>query len=108
MKNKNYTSEDGLHILHYLGINNITDREREKFKEKWDIIYKGSHNVIHTIWTLYAQVLPFTCGASSTNSFDVAQGRDSDFGERLEKTGLDEKLRTGKSLGDILKERVRY
>ena len=34
-----YTAEDGLNVLSYLGITNITDREKEVFREKWGEFY---------------------------------------------------------------------
>lgn len=31
-----YTADDGLKVLEYFGITNITDAEREVFKDKWE------------------------------------------------------------------------
>ena len=99
-----YTAQDGLNVLGYLGITNITNREREVFREKWDGVYKGRRNLIGAIWTLYSEVLPFICGDGDRGSFVVAQLRDSDFDRRLQTTGLDEELIRGIPLEEILKK----
>ena len=100
-----YVAEDGLNVLSYLGITNITGKEKEVFREKWDEFYKNENNdFVRAIWELYAEALPFICGDGDRNSFMVAQLRDSDFGKRLETTGLDEDLKKGLSLEDIFKK----
>ncbi|MBS3090974.1 hypothetical protein J4217_00820 [Candidatus Pacearchaeota archaeon] len=101
----NYTAEDGLNVLNYLGITRITDKEKAVFREKWNNLYQSKkQDIIGTVWTLYAEVLPFICGEGDRGSFVVAQMRDSDFGRRLETTGLDRKLGEGILLEQILKE----
>lgn len=97
-----YTAEDGLNVLEYLGIKNITEKEKQVFKEKWGEFYNG--DLIGATWTLYSEALPFICGDRDRGSFMVAQLRDSDFGKRLETTGLDKELKEGKSLSEILKK----
>jgi len=98
-----YTAEDGLSVLNHLGITNITAREKAVFREKWDEFYQGrDQNLIGTTWALYAEALPFMCVGDRGSSI-VAQIRDSDFGERLETTGLDIELKQGVPLKDILK-----
>ena len=100
-----YTAEDGLMILNYLGITNITDREKEVFREKWNEFYRGrNQDVIGTTWTLYAETLPFICGDGDRGSFMTAQLRDSDFGGKLETTELDKELQHGVPLEQILKK----
>ncbi|MAG02672.1 hypothetical protein CMI42_05020 [Candidatus Pacearchaeota archaeon] len=47
--------------------------------------------------------MPFKCGKGDRQSFVVAQLRDSDFGKRLEASGLDEELKHT-ALDDILKK----
>lgn len=102
---REYTAEDGLNVLNYLGIINITDRERTVFREKWDEFYRGrNRDLIGTTWTLYAEALPFMCGGGDRGSFMVAQLRDSDFGERLNTAKLDEELKQGVALEEILKK----
>ena len=97
-----YTSGDGLNILTYLGLTNLTDRERELFRKKWAGVYSGcGGDLIMTTWKLYSDVLPFTCGDGDRGSFMVSQIRDGEFGERLEESGLDEKLKSGLNLEDI-------
>ncbi len=104
-QSREYTAENGLDILHYLGITNITAKEEAVFREKWDEFYRG-HNkdFIGTIWVLYAEALSFICGDGDRGSFMVAQLRDSDFGQRIKKTKLDKELKEGISLEDILKK----
>lgn len=102
---REYTAEDGLDVLYYLGIREITDREDIVFREKWDESYHGNNkDFIGTVWRLYAETLPFVCGDGERKSFMVAQFRDSDFGERVKKTKLDEELKRGIQLKDILKQ----
>lgn len=100
-----YTAEDGLRVLTHLGILNLTDREREVFRGKWDGVYKmRGGSLISTTWTLYAEVLPFLCREDGNEqaSMMVKQMRDRDFGERLEQSKLDQKLREGMSLNNII------
>lgn len=96
-----YKAKDGLNVLTYLGILNLTEQERKVFKEKWNDVYSYDRDFIGAIWKLYAEVLPFTCGDADRRSFVVAQIRDDDFGVRLEKTKLEEKLKQGISLKKI-------
>ena len=99
-----HTAEDGLNVLSYLGITNITGKEKEVFREKWDEFYKNENNdFVRAIWELYAEALPFICGDGDRNSFMVAQLRDSDFGKRLETTKLYDDLKQGILLEDIFK-----
>ncbi|MBI2124706.1 hypothetical protein HYT92_02840 [Candidatus Pacearchaeota archaeon] len=100
-----YAAEDGLNVLDYLGLTNITGKEKEVFREKWDEIYKNKDkDFIGAVWELYAEALPFICGDGDRNSFMVAQLRDSDFGKRLETTKLDDDLKQGIPLEDIFKK----
>jgi len=98
-----YNAEDGLAVLNYLGLTNVTDHEKRVFREKWDNAYKlHSHNLIRTTWTLYAESLPFTFRSDENGALALAQLRDYDFGQRLEVTGLQESLDNGVLLNDIL------
>ena len=46
-----YTAEDGLTLLTYLGILNLTDKEREVFHERWNEFYQlNKQDVISTTW----------------------------------------------------------
>ena len=96
-----YTAEDGLNILTYLRLTNLTDGERQVFKEKWDAVYREHKDVIGTVWTLYSKVLPFVCGDGDKGSFLVAQVRDREFYERLDESELDKKLEEGIPLKEI-------
>lgn len=96
-----YTAEDGIKILKYLGITNITQEEIQKFKENWLNFYPAQ-SLISETWKLYAEALPFMCGDGDRGSFMVSQLRDRDFGDRLKKTELDEEIKQGKSLDEIL------
>lgn len=98
-----YTAEDGLKVLKYLGLTNLTEEELNIFKEKWDAVYSSRHkNIISTTWYMYSEVLPFTCGDGDRGSFIVHTMRDQEFGERLKETKLDSQLNEGKSLEEIL------
>jgi len=99
-----YTAEDGLNILTYVGITRITEQERAVFRKEWGKCHRGKdQDVVSTTWTLYAEVLPFTCRDDERGAFLLAQLRDIDFGKRLEATGLDEDLKKGMPLEEILK-----
>ncbi len=104
-QSREYGSEDGLNVLTYLGIRNITDKEEEVFRNRWSEFYQ-SHNkdFIGTVWVLYTETLPFECGDGDRGSFALAQLRDTDFGRRLETTKLEENLKQGILLEDILKK----
>ena len=105
MVNQEYTYEDGLKVLKYLGIANLTEQEIKIFREKWSNFYNGDNpDFIGSIWKLYSEALPFICGDGDRKSFLVAQLRDSDFGKRLDESGLGEELKQGINLEDILKK----
>ncbi len=99
-----YTAEDGLNILTYFGILNLTDGEREIFRKKWVEFYNLRKDVIDATWHLYSEVLPFTCGDADRGSFVLQTLRDADFGERLGESELDEKLKKGKTLKEIFEK----
>ena len=96
-----YNAEDGLNILKYLRLTNLTERERDVFREKWGKVYASERGLIMTVWELYSKVLPFTCGDGDRKSFITAHIRDAEFGERLEETDLERKLKEGVPLKDI-------
>jgi len=98
---ENYTPEDGLKVLEYLHLTNLTKEERKVFKEKWGDLYGHGEGLIYTTWTLYSEVLPFTCCSNERQSFNVHMIRDSQFGERLDESGLEGDLKSGKSLREI-------
>lgn len=73
--------------------------------EKWNEFYQShDNNLIGTTWSLYAEALPFICGDGDRSSLMVSQLRDSDFGERIQKTRLDKELEQKTPLEDILKK----
>ncbi len=97
-----YVAKDGLSILNYLGIFNLTKQEREVFKGRWEEFYKmNDKDSIFTTWTLYSETLPFTCGDIDRGSFNLQTERDVYFDDKLEETRLDEKLKMGLSLEQI-------
>ena len=99
-----YTAEDGLSVLNFLGITNITDEEIGVFEEKWKEFYKArDQNLVMATWTLYASALPYICSNDDSRSFMVAKLRDSDFDKRLKETDLYEKLKSGIPLKEIIK-----
>ncbi len=100
-----YTAEDGLNVLNYLGITNITDEEKEVFRGNWNRYYRNDNgDLIGTTWTLYAEALPFICGHRNLGSAMTSRLRDSNFGKRLETTELDKELKQGVPLEQILKK----
>jgi len=102
---ENYTAKDGLNVLNYLGITNLTNQEKTTFKEKWDEVYQShKQDLIGTIVVLYTEALPFICGDGDRGSFALAQIRDSDFFDRIKITGLEEELKQGIILKDIVKK----
>ncbi len=76
-----YTSNDGLKVLEYLGIKNLDDDKIEVFKKEWEKNYSNNGDFIGTVWHLYSEVLPFTCGGSGT--FILQTFRDINFAYRL-------------------------
>lgn len=110
---KEYTAEDGLNLLNYLGITTITERERWVFRERWEQIYNSNkktssgnnRNFISTVHEIYSEVLPFTLIDRDRNSYVSHIFRDGDFGRRLDSTGVEDELEQGIPLEEILKKR---
>ena len=98
----NYTAEDGLKVLEYLGLK-ISKEEISVFRNQWSQVYEARKNLIGATWLLYAEALPFLCGDGDDKSFLVVKLRDSDFGKRLDSTELDKELKQ-KSLEEIIKK----
>ena len=98
-----YLAEDGLNLLHYLGITAITDKEKDVFRREWARIYSSRNGLITSTWELYSETLPFICGDGDRQSFVLSQLRDRDFGERIKSTGIDEKLKAGENINEIFK-----
>ena len=95
MKKRQYSAENGLKVLEYLGIT-ITEQEKQLFKENWDCFYKSKDkDLIATVWALYERLPKFLGKDESEQSL-----RDRYFENRLEKTRLAEKLQE-KSLEEI-------
>ena len=109
-----YSADDGLKILTYLGLTNLTPKEQKTFKDKWPEMYAADQNLIDATWKLYAQVLPFVCAGEQASfmpgiqaeraSFLVSRYRDKEFGERLKESPLERKLKKGMPLEKIFKE----
>ncbi|MBT4377092.1 hypothetical protein HOD29_06995 [archaeon] len=104
MNPEKYAAEDGLKVLTYLGLTNLTQQEKETLKYKWDEVNKQFDNILFTISELYCKVLPFKCGPGGRESFMVSQYRDQDFIGRIKETGIGEKLKRGQSLEQIFSE----
>jgi len=94
-----YNAEDGLRVLEYLGINNVTDEEKKVFREKWQRFYRN--DLVDAVWKLYAEALPFICGDGDSGSLVASRIRDSDFGRRIGITEIDKELSEGKTLQEI-------
>ena len=103
----NYTAEDGLKVLEYLGIN-VQDNEQKIFRDKWTSFYcMQSEDIIHPIWLLYCHALPSLCADRFETGWDIkasmtAYTRERQFRTRCEETGLKEKLEKGIPLEQIL------
>ena len=96
-----YTAEDGLKLLEYLGIIDMSKTEIELFKDKWREVYSSRRNLIGVTWTIYAEILPFIRGDDEVGSAFTARLRDRDFGERLDSTELEQQLHRGIPLAKI-------
>jgi len=100
-----YTAEDGLKVLNYLGLIDLSDRERDVFRERWNEFYEaGNDDLVMATWTLYASALPYICGNDDRYAFMIAQKRDHRFGERIENTELYKKLKDNIPLNIILND----
>ena len=105
----NYTAENGLKVLAYLGIN-VPNNEQKLFKEKWNSFYLAdSKELIHPVWLLYCHALPSLCANRFEPGWDIkasmtAYTRDRHFKKICGESGLKEKLENGISLEQILKE----
>ena len=98
-----YTADDGLRVLTYLHLTNLTAAEINTFRLLWEEVYRrNSGNPVLTIWKLYSEVVPFTCCKDERAAMRVARARDADFEARLVKSGLKERLDTGEPLEEIM------
>lgn len=98
-----YTADDGLDILKYLGLaGRLTAEETKIFRREWVEYYKqNSEDPIMTTWDLYYEACSFSMEASE-KSLVVSQQRDREFGEKLDGTKLGEDFKLGKNLRDII------
>ncbi len=97
-----YTAEDGFKVLKYIGIMDVTDAEKETFRNKWGEYFRlNGKDLIGTIWELYTDILPYVHKGASSPEINVAF-RDLDFNEKLKRTGLETKLKQGIPLEAIL------
>jgi len=102
----NHTVEDGLKLLTYLGLEGLTVREIEVFREKWEEMYREySGDLIMATFVLYSRTLPGYAVPDTDSGAKVAYGlymvRDINFRDKLKETGLLEKIVKGISLKDI-------
>ena len=99
-----YTAEDGLKLLDFLGLHDINSEETEIFRGRWEAFYKDNgKDLVKTTRSLYVYYLPFVHYGKSEDenkgmenerkSFMLARSRSSAFSARLKISGLDkEKL----------------
>mgnify|MGYP001591648405 CR=1 FL=1 len=100
-----YTAQDGLNILNYFGIKDLSEKEKNIFREVWNGVYlMRKNNSISATWTIYSQILPFRLLSSEREGFLTSQVRDQEFGKCLDDTELDKKLKEGTPLEEIIKK----
>lgn len=98
-----YCADDGLRVLEYLGLENLSVEEKLLFRSKWDEFYELSgRDFVSTVWVLYTETLPFMYGKMNKGSLVLSSFRDSDFDRRLKNKGLKKELSGGKSLSEII------
>ena len=93
-----YSAEEGLNVLKYLGLHDITSKEKEIFEKNWDKYY--SDDFIETIKILYTTiaVLP----SSKLAQFIVPKYRKAIFTMQMRKTMLSDELKSGIKLENII------
>ena len=84
-----YMAADGLQLLEHLGIR-LTPREIAVFARKWRTVYSKADDVIDAAWRIYAEVLPFVCGACDPQR--AARERDEYFHRRLRFSELKKRM----------------
>ncbi len=84
---------DGLSILNSVGIE-VSEEEKRCFEGGWERAYqKCGGDLIETTRFLYSDYLPREFDDGDQNLFGVMQARDSEFGSRMRKIQLDEKVK---------------
>ena len=101
----NYTAEDGLNVLAYLGISDLSEKEREIFTSEWEESYqKSKKGLLPTILYIYSEVSlkdETQVSESPQLAYAQAQLRNADFRDRIRESDLMEKLTSGIPLKDI-------
>lgn len=106
----NYTGKDGLKLLKYLDLK-ISERERKYFEEEWSRLntpldYSNKQringNLIDTIGYLYAIFLPAVSSLTNEKFCDLYRKRTEAYNQRIEKKGVEEKLKQGLPLDFII------
>lgn len=106
-----YTADDGLRLIKYLGLRMDIIGEEHVFREMFAKVYgTGSrYDLVGTCWELYP-VTPLHVARESQSTeaerlaFDIRTNRDLDFYRALQRTNVQEKLRQGISLDEVLNE----
>ena len=86
-----YTAEQGLDILEYMGLP-ISEQETQSFLERWPLVYRRKEDPLEAAREIYSN-LPLTHGDGNGRSIEAARIRGAEFDKRLKNTGLDTMLK---------------
>ncbi len=99
---RNYTADDGLELLFYLGYTEVPLEQKRVFRALWNEVYagEGQQDLIETTGRIYAEELPFF--GIGYDPFELSVKRTENFSRRLDLTGICQQLESGISLDAIL------
>ena len=98
-----YNAKDGLNILKYLDLQDLTQEEKKIFRKMWKGAYKLRKDPVLATKLLYVNTLPFVCNDEKDEQIISFNTRLSLFDARLRESGLVARLAQGISLGSALK-----
>ncbi|MDO8509489.1 MAG: hypothetical protein Q7S27_07475 [Nanoarchaeota archaeon] len=102
-----YDAEDGLKILTYLGYE-ITEEEKKGFRDVWPYFSQGNINLLDIVKLVYSDGLTVYGKKKEAFVGELSARRDFDFLARVVTTGLEEDLKNGIKLEEILKVGVHF
>jgi hypothetical protein len=101
------TAEEGLRLLDIAGIS-LPEEEVELFKSEFKKIYSPSeecYNFLDSVWKVYSEILPFKAHPDNGENMNylIKIKRDNTFQDKVVKSGLSEKLKSGISIKELSK-----
>jgi len=108
-ESKKCTAEEGLKLLNFAELD-LLPQEVELFKSEFNKLYDSSHGCfgfIDSVWKVYAHILPFKAypNEGESTNYIRSNNRDRHFNETVIMSGISDKLKSGKSIDDLISEK---